>query len=171
MAAVQGVSEVYLADFLKYYEEEIQGEGLFQRLSDLSRDPVIKHKWARFAALEIHTQRAMEGLIQGYGLKPKARDKMLQIGIDEADAEWAAMSWIDAMHLMIKDFPRFIAEFEELQRIGPEQDQKCLLQVLNHEQTMIEYARREVGEVQGCAASVFDRHFENWDAKASASAG
>lgn len=155
-------SEAYLADLLRYYEEEIQGEGLFQRIADASPDPVIKAKWLEFAALEVHTRRAMEPLIRQYELQPQSREAMLKIGIDEADAEWLKMSWTEAMTFIVEDFPRFIKEFVDLIEIGPLVDQTCLEQILNHEEAMIAYAKLELAGDTAASANVFPNHFRKW---------
>jgi dimethylamine/trimethylamine dehydrogenase len=156
------VSDNYLADLLRYYEEEIEGESLFARLSEFFLNEDHKLKMNAFVALEIQTNRSIKPLIDFYGLRPRDRSQLLNTGISEANA-MAGLTWLELMTLMVEEYPVFVDEFIATMKITPEKDRVLMQLLLDHEVAMIEFARLELdGDVDN-SLSVITNHMQNYD--------
>jgi hypothetical protein len=156
-------SDIYLADLLRYYEEEFEGEGLFRRLAELTSDAQIKAKMQAFVELEIHTYSAVTPLIKHYQLSPRTSAELWQGGAGEADV-WADKSWLELMQIMADEFPRFCDEFVATLKITPPADQPLMQQLLDHEVAMIEFAKVELAGKPDESLAVFARHFQKYPA-------
>lgn len=158
------LTDAYLADLLRYYEEEFEGEGLFGRLAELATDARIKANMLDFVKLEIHTHTAGKSLIEQYQLQPRSREELLRRGAAEAEL-WADKSWRELMEIMVNEFPRFCDEFSETLRITPLEDQPYMQQLLDHEVAMIDFAKLELEGRQEESSLVLSKYFQKWPSR------
>lgn len=71
MKREEPVSDTYLKDLRRAYEEDTVGEWLFLRLPYLASDAQAKAQLRTFVELEVHIYTAVKPLIDHYRLKPR----------------------------------------------------------------------------------------------------
>ncbi len=133
----------YLKTLLKYFEEEVMGEAYFLGLSKHFDGPGESEKLVMLAEVERKAAEAVRPLLEKHGLKP--RDDSVLHSLGEADAEHHLNhGWGELMTHMSVHYPRYIDDFEGLERMAPEDDRPILKILTYHEVATIDFANREI---------------------------
>ncbi|MEX0281202.1 MAG: hypothetical protein AB3N13_08445 [Arenibacterium sp.] len=132
----------YLETLKLYYEEEIEGEAYFARLSERFDNPDHTHKLRLLAEVERHAAEAVAPLIARHALTPRPSDELIESG--KADAEATALDWPALIAGMQESYKGYLAAFEALEDMGPEEDRARLSFLTEHEVAAIKFLDQEV---------------------------
>jgi len=131
----------YAAALLTAYEEEIAGEGYFAGLVDqFSGRP--REALLLMVRVERVTASALRPLIACHGLSTEAETVLLARGRAQAEMQ-RGITWESLTRGMADEYPVFLEEFAQLCRLAPPADRLTVLIALEHEQVLIDAARRE----------------------------
>jgi len=133
----------YLRLLLLYYEEEIMGQGYFDALASANADPDQHAKLVLLGQVERHAANMVVALLGAYGLRPRDEAGLLSQGAAGADRH-KNLGWVEFIHDMATSYPRFIIEFENLERLAPDADRPALKRLTLHEVLTIDFAEREL---------------------------
>jgi len=134
-------NQKYLDTLLRYYEEEIEGEGYFYAIAARLKDPDERRKMQMVAEVETYAAAAVQPLLEKYNLTPAPHAELLAAGQKQA-----ANSPGDFVHFVAKwrkEFPGYIDEFEALEAMAPPEDLRLLKILTDHEHAAIEFLERE----------------------------
>lgn len=123
------------------YEEEIAGEAYFRRLAERYDGRAAK-ALTLLAAVEAATAAALAPVVGRRGVSTASPDALAAQGVADADA-MAAMAWPALAAWMAETFPKFIAEFEAIEALGPPEDAAALRIATDHERAAVAFAARE----------------------------
>ena len=132
----------YLETLLLYYEEEIMGEGYFIALSEHFAKPHQKEKMLLFAKVEKFAAEAILPLLSKYELVPRDSRLLKEIG-KKGLTKVGHFSWDEFINDIYINFPKYLVEFAELERMAPESDIEMLKILTDHEVAAIEFAKLE----------------------------
>lgn len=149
------VSPEYLDTLLRYYEEEIEGEAYFAGIAERMTTQSQKDKMMMLSKIETYTARAMVELVRKYGLTPRSVDELHGNGRAQAGREPA--SWEEIIGGMRQLFPRYIDDFERLERMAPSGDLFPLKVATAHEVVAVDFLNREAANDPDSVAPL--RHF------------
>lgn len=133
----------YLDTLLLYYEEEIMGEAYFCGLADHFDGPGEREKLTLLAEVERHAAAALRPLLQKHGLVPRTDEELKQTEWESIE-QHGAWSWAELMKYMSVRYPLYMDDFEELEKMAPEEDLPPLKFLTAHEVAAIEFAQKEV---------------------------
>ena len=132
----------YLETLLLYYEEEIMGERYFIALSEHFAKPHQKEKMLLLAKVEKFAAEAILPLLSKYELVPRDSGLLKEIG-KKGLTKVGHFSWEEFIDDIYINFPKYLVEFAELERMAPESDIGLLKILTNHEVAAIEFAKLE----------------------------
>lgn len=158
----------YAAALLTAYEEEIAGEGYFAGLADqFSGRP--RQTLLRIARMERVTAGILRPLVESHRLRAAGQAELLARGRAEADAQ-RGIAWDRLTLGMASDYPRYIAEFDQLSRLAPPADRTRVAVAVEHELALIDFARREAAGDAGSLEPV-ERFLSRHDGTGAAREG
>jgi len=137
----QTASQEYLDTLLRYYEEEVEGEGYFFALADRLKDPTERRKMHMIGEVEIVAANAVLPLLKKYDLTPKSRVHLLESG--KSQAADAKADWTTQVAEMTETFPGYIQDFLNLEAMAPPQDLPALKLLTEHEVAAIAFLELE----------------------------
>lgn len=124
------------------YEEEVSGEGYFAGLAEqFSGRP--REALLMMVRMERVTAAALRPLIDAHGLHPEDEASLLARGRAEAVRQQGT-TWKSLTRGMAEEYHVYMDEFDQLLRLAPEADQAAASIASDHEQALIDFARREV---------------------------
>lgn len=133
--------QTYLAKLLLYYEEEIEGEAYFNELARLFPAPEHRKRLTLLAEVERHAAQGVAPLIAQYDLTPRSVESLTLSG--HAQARHAPSSWAGLLDEMKRTYPGYLAAFEALEAMGPDEDQPRLRFLTGHEVAALNYLALE----------------------------
>ncbi len=133
----------YSAALLLFAEEEIAGEAYFARLASFHSGRQSR-ALLLLARMESVVGAAARPLLAGYRLATADATALRSAGQTEADAK-AGMPWRDLVSEMTADFPAFIEEFEQVERLAPADERAVVRVFRKHEVAALEFAKLEAG--------------------------
>ncbi len=140
----------YKTALIMSYEEEISGEAYFAHASSFftgrGRDALLL-----LAQVEAATAAAIYPLLERYGFATTNPDELRASGRAEADLK-SGLSWTETVAEMVTDYPAYVEEFENLERLAPERDRKFVDVLIKHEIAAIEFAKLEAAGDQNSFA-------------------
>jgi hypothetical protein len=139
---VTRVSDGYPERVLQAYQGEVYGEALFGALAERARDPDARHKWRTLERLERETKLRLAPLVVRLCGRADEDDAQRERGRKDADA-LGAVAWSELMQLFAREFPKFIDEFESLERAAPARDAGVMALLSAHEKALAAFARAE----------------------------
>ncbi len=132
----------YQSALLICYQEEISGEGYFAGLADqFSGRP--REALLMMARMERVTAAVLRPLITAHGLRTEDEAALLAGGRAEAVRQ-RGITWERFTAGMAEEYHIYMDEFDQLSRLAPEADQAAASIASDHEQALIDFARREV---------------------------
>jgi dimethylamine/trimethylamine dehydrogenase len=132
----------YCTQVANAYEDEVAGEAFFAALADLATTQDAAAKLRLLARVERATAKLLRPVIERHGIAVRAEAELAEEGRLEAPA-WTTRDWPDLARRFAEDFPRYIAEFEAIEAIGPETDRGALRALTRHEIALVAFARAE----------------------------
>lgn len=132
----------YLRLLVRYYEEEISGAIYFDALARNSSDPDCRGKLALLATVERRAAETMLPLLLRYGLRPRD-DVALRSEGESSAARHLGLDWPTFVDHVVTTYPRYMDEFEALERMAPASDLPALKRLSRHETLTIDFAERE----------------------------
>jgi hypothetical protein len=120
------------------YEEEVGGEAFFAALAQRYGAPACEIL-KLFTRIEAITAAAIAPLMKRNGFPNRALPALAAEGAKEA-AGRPALSWPDYLAKIVRDYPVYMPEFQQVIDLAPDQDRAALLILPDHEQAMIDYA-------------------------------
>ena len=135
--------EDYNAALLLFAEEEISGEAYFARLASFHSGRQ-SHALLLLARMESVVASAARTLLVRHGLATADASALRGAGQAEADAK-AGTPWRDLVAEMTADFPAFVEEFEQVERLAPADERAVVRIFTKHEVAALEFARLEAG--------------------------
>lgn len=131
----------YLETLKLYYEEEIEGEAYFFRMSERLDDPGHSAKMRLLGEVETYAAAAVKPLLDKYKLTPRPATELTASGRSQADAKPA--DWGLLLEEMRGTFPGYIDDFEALEAMAPAEDLAPLRTLTAHEIAAIAFLERE----------------------------
>jgi hypothetical protein len=131
----------YLEKLQLYYEEEIEGEAYFTRLSARFADPDCRMKLRLLAEVERHAAAGVAPLIAKHGLSPRATAALIASG--HADADQTALDWSALMAEMRQSYQGYLAAFEALETMARPEDRNLLSFLTEHEVAALRFLELE----------------------------
>ncbi len=142
-AMAQRASAVYLKTLLEYYEEEVMGETYFHGLAGHIGGAAERGKLVLLAEVERRVAGVVRPLLDRHGLSPRDAAVLETLGAAHVERH-RRYSWMEFMAHMVARYPAYVAEFEALERLAPEDDLPVLKLLTHHEVVAIEFANREI---------------------------
>jgi hypothetical protein len=131
----------YEAALILSYEEEISGEAYFARLAEFySGRP--SQALLLLGEIETCTAAAIRPLLDRHKLVTADPAGLWAIGRAEAEIH-NGDTWPTLVAHMVKKFPDYVEEFEQIERLAPAGDQDLIGVLKAHEVAAIEFARKE----------------------------
>lgn len=132
----------YHSALLTCYEEEVSGEGYFACLSEqFSGRPA--DALLMIAQMERATARALRVLIDRHGIRTAEVQTLMVRG--QADAAMDSnITWDGLTRIMAEEYPAYMEEFSQLERLAPMADQAQVAIAIEHELALITFGRLEV---------------------------
>ncbi len=127
----------YLETLQLYYEEEIEGEAYFARLSERFDDPDHARKLHLLAEVERHAAEGVAPLIEKHGLTPRPTEALIESG--HADADATAPDWAKLISEMQESYKGYLSAFEAFEAMGPDEDRARLSFLTEHEVAAIKF--------------------------------
>ena len=143
-------SPEYLDKLRLYFEEEVEGEAYFIEAARAYDDPIIREKLELLAAVERHAAASIAPLLEKHGIRLQRRVAKLQ-ALGRADARRMPANWNFFLARMHRTYPGFVARFQELEVLGPEDDRQRLNFLTQHEMAAMELLRLEAVDPAGSA--------------------
>jgi len=132
----------YLRLLLLYYEEEIMGEAYFESLAEIDRNADERRKLVLLSKVERCASETILPLLCDYGLRPRDEAELRSLG--KADAErHLHLSWAELVDHIVTTYPRFVDDFQALERMAPDADLPALKRLTHHETVTIDFANKE----------------------------
>ncbi len=136
-------SAAYLETLLEYYEEEIMGEAYFRGLAEHIGGAAECEKLVLLAEVERRAAEIVRPLLDRHGLAPRDAAVLKSLGTAHVERH-RRHSWMEFMAHMIARYPAYVVEFEELERLAPEDDLPALKLLTHHEVVTIAFAKKEI---------------------------
>ncbi|MFZ1815178.1 MAG: hypothetical protein WBO55_06645 [Rhizobiaceae bacterium] len=141
--------ESFEAALKSAYEEEIAGEAYFQRLADHHTGKAAQALQI-MSRIETATVAAVLPVLKRHSVNPMDGVALRAAGIAEAD-ERALASWHELLTDMVRRYPVYTTEFQQLVSMAPQAERKLLSLLTFHEEALLRFAELEL---QGSAESV-----------------
>lgn len=132
----------YRTALILSYDEEISGEAYFERLATFFAGR-SSQALLLLARIERVTAAAIRPLLDRHGFVATDHSRLRADGLAEANRK-SGVSWQELVEGMAVDFPAFVEEFEQVERLAPASDRELIRVLTDHEVAGIEFARREV---------------------------
>lgn len=133
--------ETYLKLLLLHYEEEVEGEACFSELAARFADADQWSKLDLLAQVEAHAAKAVEPLIEKYGLIPRSAEDLARVG--KSGARIADADWERLLVEMSDAYPGYVDDFKRLEQMGPPEDRPRLSVLTEHEVAAVEFLALE----------------------------
>jgi len=129
------------------YRSEIFGERITLVLLEYAQDPVQHYKLATLLQLETETKARLRPFLMRLGLSLSEDDVSAELA--ETTQAIAHGSWREVMAGMRESVTGYVARFEEIERLGPEEDREMLHSMVVHERSILTFAERELAGAPG----------------------
>jgi hypothetical protein len=136
------MSDGYPECVLDLYRSEVFGERISLAMLPWAKSADERYKLATVAQLETETKARLRPFLMKHGLPVDEEDVSAQVA--ELLPLLTAGSWRDFMTGMREDLLRFVARFEEIERLGPPEDREVLHSMVVHERALISFTEREL---------------------------
>lgn len=127
----------YLDTLLRYYEEEVIGEGYFQTLAELAEKPDQYDKLHLLAVVEVHAYEITLPLLHKHNLKPRSKTVLFNEGRDSARS--SKKTYDEHFEEMDRTFPGYVDDFLRLEAMAPPEDLPRLKILTEHEVAAIKF--------------------------------
>lgn len=131
----------YAAAIVLAYEEEISGEAFFQHLASFYS---ARQRQAMLLLAEVERLTAISArpLIERHGLTTADPVALHIQGKASAEA-LRGTSWDALISGMVRNYPAFVLEFEQIERLAPAADRVLTRVLIEHEVAAVEFAELE----------------------------
>jgi len=136
------------------YEEEISGAAYFAHLAGVF-DGRPQEALMLLARIEAATAAAIRPLVVQYGIETQPAATLRAEGRAAADSR-RGHSWAMLVAEMARDFPAYVAEFEEIIALAPAAERAGLAVLRDHEVAAVEFARMELSGDPGSLSPLHD---------------
>jgi len=129
-------------------DSEVFGEAVSLALLEVARNDREKFHLATLLQLETETKARLRPLLYRYGIS--LAEPVPAEQVEETVKRYLASSWEDFSAGNTAVVQEFLARFQEIARIGPEEDQEMLESMVKHEQAILRWFDMEGrGEREG----------------------
>jgi hypothetical protein len=139
------ISDECKAYLLERHQGEVYGESLFGSLAARAGGGERQRKWRVLERLERETKERIGSFLERSGIGTTGISDSVRRG--ESDAErLAGIPWPDLLHGFRKELRRFLALFEEAERLDPSEGEvrRLLQHISAHERALLEFVTREL---------------------------
>lgn len=144
------MSSAYPECVLDLYRSEVFGERMSLAMLPWAKSDAERYKLATIAQLETETKARLRPFLMKHGLSLQEEDVSDQVA--ELLPLLTGGTWRDFMAGMREDLLKFVARFEEIERLGPAEDRDVLHSMVVHERSLIRFTERELaGEADSLA--------------------
>ena len=133
----------YLETLLLYHEEEIMGEAYFRGLKRHFERDDQREKLDLLSRVERVAAESVRAPIERHGLVPRPDAELAEIGVAWIGRH-ETLDWRDFVADMAERYPKYLLDFEALERMAPEEDRPAIRVLNDHEVAAIEFARKEL---------------------------
>ena len=138
----------YPACIRELYESEIFGEAAALAVLEVATDSRDRHHLGTLLQLETETKARLRPFLARHGLSPS--EEMDLSDVPGIVAAYRDSSWQEFVGIIKQDVESFLSRFEEIARMGPEEDREILQSMVRHESSILRWADMESrGETEG----------------------
>ena len=134
----------YIEALNLFYEEELNGLGYFEELASYYKDNQ-KKALNLMKEIEVIVVNRLQPLIKKYKLQ-KNKDEInyfILEGKKEAKLQ-KEMIWKEFLASIIKTYPSYMDEFEQIIKLAPYSDKEFLKLLYEHERVFIDFAQKDI---------------------------
>ena len=134
----------YIEALNLFYEEELNGLGYFEELASYYKDNQ-KKALNLMKEIEVIVVNRLQPLIKKYKLQ-KNKDEInyfILEGKKEAKLQ-KEMIWKEFLASIIKTYPLYMDEFEQIINLAPYSDKEFLKLLYEHERVFIDFAQKDI---------------------------
>lgn len=135
-------AQQYRRTLEEFFQGEVTGEALFHCLGESLDDPEHRYQMRVMEQLERETKELLHENLARLGGDTKESAAARETGVAQAKAI-AAMPWSKFMHVFQREVRKFVARFEEVEKLGPPEDANLLAAVTAHEKALLAFSERE----------------------------
>ena len=126
------------------YEEELQGQGYFGELASFFKNNQ-KKALNLMKEIEVIAVSQLQPLIKKYQLQKSKVEINYFITAGKGEAKLnKEISWKEFLETIIKTYPSYLEEFEQIINLAPKSDKKFIKLLYDHEQAYIDFAHKEM---------------------------
>lgn len=141
-------------DLQDFYQGEIIGEALFDRMLDFYDDPVHRHKVALMLQLETETKARLRPAMLELGVDLRELDASREAGLTMA-ASLADKPWADAMAMLHEALLPFVERYTAIAAQAPAPYRDLAQSMVRHETSLLRFAAREsAGDTTNSTADI-----------------
>jgi hypothetical protein len=134
------------------YNGEVYGETLFSALVGLARNPQERLKWSVLLQLETETKAWLRAPMAAHGVSIEERQEDREKGLARGRAR-AALPWAQMMQSMHDGLtghyvPLYRSFANDARARGKPDEEAVCLYMVNHEEALVEFTRRELAGAQ-----------------------
>ena len=145
----------YPACLRELLDSEIFGEAVSLALLDVAKNDRERFHFATLLQLETETKARLRPLLFRYGIS--LAEPVPTEEIEEIVNGYQASSWEDFAAANKAVVQQFLDRFQEIARIGPDEDREILESMIQHEQAILRWFDMESrGERDGSLDAVID---------------
>ena len=142
-AARQSALEACAAYVEQCYQGEMNGEALFRAMVALSKDAHAQQKLRVLEQLERETKEFVRPVVERTGRSVREDPKQIAAG-EKFGTTLASMPWAELMKVFEDSLVRFVAQFEQSEKLATPGNEPVLAHYTAHERALLEFTRREI---------------------------
>ena len=135
-------AQEYRRTLEEFFQGEVTGEALFHCLAESFDDSEHRYQMRVMEQLERETKELLRANVVRVGGDANESAAARDRGVAQAKAI-AVMPWAKFMHIFQREVRKFVARFEEVERIGPSEDAQLLAAVTAHEKALLAFSELE----------------------------
>ena len=132
---------VYPECIRELYESEISGEAFSLALLRVAKNERDRYQLGTLLQLETETKARLRPLLSKYG--QSLSEDMELSEVDGAVAAYQAVDFAEFAALMKPAVQGFLSRFQEIELVGPPEDQKILNSMVRHESSILKWLEME----------------------------
>lgn len=121
------------------YEGELVGAKLYAHLANVAGEPDAQKGFMAIANVERATFKALESIAQCHGIAP--RHEHIDSLVLRRIGELSCIGWHEFLQKANSEWPNFIARFEALHLMAPDEDKAALERLIEHEVALVNFVK------------------------------
>lgn len=125
-----------------WYQGEVLGEAVMDRVLQLEREPLRRWKWETLQQLETETKARLRPFLVRLGLSVVPED--VHGKVEEITKGFAEKSWSELMEMFIQATSSYLDKYREMEAAAPDGEREVAHSMVVHESAIFAFAKREL---------------------------